>query len=68
MQQQNMIHVGIQPWALNRDPRYKRTVGQAKMSLICHQQRTRQELLMSDRKLIYRPQIKFFSVLAIPMF
>ena len=31
---------------LNRDPRYKRTVGQVEMSLICHQQRTRQELVI----------------------
>ena len=31
---------------LKRDPRYKRTVGQVEMSLICHQQRTRQELVI----------------------
>ena len=39
---------------LNTDPRYKRTVGQVEMSLACHQQCTRQELVMSDRKLIYQ--------------
>ena len=33
-------------YILNRDTRYKRTVGQVEMSLICHQQRTRQELVI----------------------
>ena len=31
------------------------------MSLICHQQRTRQELVMSDRKLIYTMDKLFHS-------
>ena len=34
------------PSTLNTDPRYKRTIGQVEMSLICHQPRTRQELVI----------------------
>ena len=35
------------------DLHYKMTIAQVEMSLICHQQRMRQELVVSDRKLVY---------------
>ena len=42
---------------LNTKPRYKRTSARRSSPSVVNQQRTRQELVMSDRKLIYHSKI-----------